>query len=115
MGGFPIAIFDQVVELDEVDLIDTQPLQAPFEFGPSCTAGAFAGLGRQENLAAMVLQPWRQPQLRLAVARSRIEVVHARGAHEFDRGIGAALAHRAKRSRSEDDTRAVVTGAPERR
>ena len=42
----PLVRFDEVVELDQVDVVDGHPLQRALELGPGCGAAALARLGR---------------------------------------------------------------------
>ena len=68
---------DEVVQLDEVDLVDAEPLERALQLAPGAVAVALAGLRRQEELVAVVGEERRQAQLRLAVRRGRVDVVDA--------------------------------------
>ena len=56
----PLVGLDEVVQLDQVDLVDTHPGERSFELGPSVGAMAFAGLGSEEHLGAMIGEPSRR-------------------------------------------------------
>src|SRR5207249_11985327 len=68
VGDLPLVLLDEVVQLDEVDMVDAEPLERQLEAGARAGAGALAGLGGEEELVAARRQPWRQPQLGVAVA-----------------------------------------------
>lgn len=53
VGLLPVVLFDQVVELDEIDMVDAESFERQLQFGPSTTAGSIAGLGCKKDLAAM--------------------------------------------------------------
>ena len=56
VGRLPLVVLDEVVELDEVDGVDLQPLERSLQFGPGGVARALAGLGGEEE-ARSVLRP----------------------------------------------------------
>ena len=113
-GGLPLVRFDEVVELDEVDSVDTQTLKTLFQLSPCCVAGSLPGLGSEKELVAVVLEKIEKSPLTFAVRRRRINVVDAGVADGLERGIGPALAHRGKRRGSEDQAAALVAGGSER-
>jgi hypothetical protein len=56
------------VDLDEVDVVGPQPLQAPVDLRPRLVAVTQAGLGGQEDPVADLRHPRPEPQLGVAVA-----------------------------------------------
>ena len=62
----------------------------------------------------MVAEPGREPQLRVAVARGGVDVVHAVLEQQRERLVRLLLRDRAERRGAEDDAGAVVAGRSER-
>ena len=58
---FPFFVLNQVVQLNEVDLMDSQAVKRFLELGPGSLAGSFAGLGCQEHFVTMGGKPRCQP------------------------------------------------------
>ena len=67
------------MELDQVDLVDTHPLERAFELCPGRVALALAGLGRQIKAVAVFGEERLEPILGRAVSGSRVDVVDAGG------------------------------------
>ena len=80
VGHLPLLGLDQVVQLDQVDRVDPQPLQRPLQLGPGAVAGALAGLGGEEEPVAVLGHPRPDPQLGVAVATRRCRCGSRRGA-----------------------------------
>src|SRR5260370_7853568 len=60
----------------------------------ACGAGlALAGLGGDEETSGLAREPRRDAQLRLAVARSRVDVIDAVAEKNFERPVGCGLRH----------------------
>src|SRR4029079_1642623 len=75
--GFPFDHVDEVVQLNQVDLVDAEAVKRAPDLFASSRVRSLAGLRREEYLVAVVLEPRRQPQLRVSVRRSRVDVVNA--------------------------------------
>ena len=58
---------DEVVQLDEVDAVDTETFERPLELASCRRAVAFARLGGEEVLGAMVGEVRAQSNLGLAI------------------------------------------------
>jgi hypothetical protein len=114
VGDLPLARLDQVVELDEVDGVDLEALQRSLELAPGPVALALAGLGGEEETGPVLGHPRPDPQLGIAVAGGRVDVVHAQLEQGGQYLVGAVLAHASEGGGPEDDAGAVVSGAPER-
>ena len=114
-GHVPLVGLDQVVELDQVDVVDAQPLERPLELGPRRVAAALAGLGGEEELVGASRHPRRQSQLGVPVRRRHVEVVDARLQQDRQQLVGCLLAHRRERRATEDDPAALVARASESR
>src|SRR6476646_8081660 len=113
MGGCPLVLFDQVVELDEIDGVDAHALQRAFQRRPGAGTVAVTGLGGEEELRSSGGQPRRQPQFGIAVTGGNVEVVDAELVQDRKQLVGALLAHAAKRRGAEDHSTAQVSGATE--
>ncbi len=89
--GLPLVRVDQVVELDQVNVVNVQPLQRAVDLLPRCGRLALAGFGRQEERPPVALDPVAQAHLGLAIAGGRIHVVDAVGQGHVHCGIGFGL------------------------
>src|SRR5919106_4673446 len=101
------------VELDEVDVLDLQPLERTTDRVVRPRHGTVAGLGRQEDLTADPRHPDAESHLGLAVRRRGVEVVDAGVERLADRGVGDLLRDVADRRPAEDENAAQVTDTPE--
>ena len=113
--GLPLDHVDEVVQLEQVDAIDAEPVERAANLLARAGAVALPGLRREEEPVAVPAQPRSEPQLRVAVRRCRVDVIDAVLEQELERGIGLGLTERAERRSAEDRARALVSGAPERR
>jgi hypothetical protein len=96
------------VELDEVDPVGPEPLQAPVDLRPGALAVAPFGLGGEEDALANPRHPGPEPQLRVAVAGRHVEVVDAGVQGELDRAVGGRLVDRGERGPAVDEDGAHV-------
>ena len=67
----------------------------------------------RKNVVAVLAQPGREPQLGVAVAGRRVDVVDAVLEQQRQRLVGLALRDLAERRRAEDDAAAVMPGRSE--
>ena len=66
--GNPVLLgFDQVVELDQVDVVDAQSGQRALQLGPGAVTGPLTGLGGQEHLVAVLREERGEPQLGVTI------------------------------------------------
>ena len=107
-------LVDQVVQLDEVELLDAQPLERAVQAVARPGVGAVAGLRRQEEAVAVARHPRADAQLGVAVRRRRVDVVDAVLEQHLEDLVGLLLPHGAERRGAEDHAGAAVAGAPER-
>src|SRR6476646_1971545 len=110
-GRLPLILVDQVVQLDQVDVVRAQPLERLLDLRVRGVASALAGLRGQEDLVAVVLEPRREPELRIAVAGGRVDVIDPVAGDQLEGRIGLLLGDRAEGRGPEDDPRALVAGA----
>jgi hypothetical protein len=113
VGGLPLVLLHEVVQLDEVDMVDAEPLERALEAGAGAVPGTLTGLCRQEELAPVLRQPRRQPELRVAVVGGRVEVIDAELEQRRQQLVRPFLAHVAERGRPEDHPAALVSGPAE--
>ena len=113
MGYLPLVFFDQVVELNQIDVVDSHALQRPLEFGPGRVAVALAGLGCQEDLAPVGGQPRLEPILGLPVGGGGVDVVDAPAVNDVECGVGSFLAHRSESGGAEEEPGRLVAGGTE--
>jgi hypothetical protein len=102
------------VQLDQVDMVDPQPLERALEARPRRVPAAVAGLGGDEELAGVRRHPRRHPQLGIAVGGGHVQVVDARLDQHRQQAVGGLLAHRRERRATEDDAAALVARTSER-
>ena len=89
--GLPLDHVDEVVQLDQVDLIDAEPVERAADLLVRAGAVALPGLRREEEAVAMLRQPGREPQLRFAIGRGRVDVVDAVLEQQLQRGVRLGL------------------------
>jgi hypothetical protein len=65
------------VKLDQVDVVDTQPLERAMDVLARLRRASRSGFGRQEEVFAVACHPRPDAQLRVAVTRRGIDVVDA--------------------------------------
>src|SRR5207248_3852027 len=88
-------------------------LEGELETAAGAVAIAVAGLGGEEDIVAVCLQPGREAQLGLAVGSSGVDVVDPGGEGDVEQGGGLLHRHRPKSGRAEDHAAAVVAAAAE--
>src|SRR5208282_36482 len=111
--GAPFSFIDEVMQLDQVDMIDTQPLERSMKTRAGAIVGAIAGLGGEEEVLAMLPHPGADSQLRLAVCGGRVDMVDAIFEQRLEDAIRAILLHSAQRGGAEDYPRAWMSSASE--
>ena len=102
--NFPLVFFDQVVQLDEIYAIHSEPFERPFDALARSAGRALTRLGREEELPGVRRQPRRQTQLGVTVARGRVYMVHAELAEKRQDLVGARLLYRSHAGRAENHT-----------
>ena len=75
--SLPLDHVDEVVQLEQVDAIDAEPVERAADLLARAGAVALPGLRREEEPVAVLAQPRREPQLRVAVRRSGVDVIDA--------------------------------------
>jgi len=90
------------VELDQVQMVGLESLQAPVDLGPGLVPVPQPGLGDQKDPVPDRGHPGAQPQLGVAVAGRDVEVVDPGVQGQLDRGIGGALVDLAQGGRAVD-------------
>src|SRR5438270_1238673 len=76
---------------------------------------AFAGLGGNEESIRIALQPWRQAQLGVAIARGHVEMVDLVREQHVERPICDIVRDTSERRTTEDDARALMTRTTKRK
>ena len=104
----------EAVQLDQVDLVDAHPLERAADLVVRRRVAALGRLRCQEELRPMLAEPGRETQLRLAVARGSVDVVHPVLDEQGERLVCLTLRHFPERRSSEDDARALMAGRAER-
>src|SRR5262249_58056545 len=91
----PVEQFDEVVGLQQVDVVDPEPIERVPDLFACPGVVALASLRGQEDLRAVLLQPRREPKLGVAVRRCRVDVVDAMAEHRRERHVGLPLGYTA--------------------
>ncbi len=110
---FPLLRLDEIVQLDEIDVIDAEPLQRQFQLGAGGVASARIGLRGEEELVTVICEERLQPQFRVAIRRRRVDVVDTRLQHDVQYFVCLLLAHSAERGGAEQHSGAEMTGTTE--
>ena len=87
----PLAHVDEVVQLDQVDRVDAQPVERAVDLLAGSGAVALAGLRREEEAVAVPREPGGEPQLGVAVGGGGVDVVDAMLEQRFERAVGFRL------------------------
>jgi hypothetical protein len=109
----PVVGMSERVELDEVDVVDAQPLERAVDVLARLARRPRARLGGEKEVGAVARHPGADPQLRVAVARGGVEMIDAVPQQDLQGSIGLALAGARERGAAEQRHRARVAGAPE--
>src|SRR5271167_263908 len=99
-SGSPLILGCQVVHLDQIDLIDPQPLERAMETVARALIRAVAGFGGEKKPLAMLAHPRADAQLRLAVRGRGVEMIDAVFEEHLEHAVGFVLLHPAERSGS---------------
>ena len=65
--GFPLDHVDEVVQLEQVDVVDAEAVERAANLLVRAGSVALPGLRRDEEMVAVLREPRRKPQLRVAV------------------------------------------------
>src|SRR3982751_321207 len=93
----PLDHVDQVVQLEQIDAIDAEPVERPADLLARARVVALSGLRREEETFAMTAQPGRDPELRVTVRGGGIDVVDAVLEQELERLVRLGLRDGAER------------------
>ena len=99
------------MQLPQVDLGDPQSVERALQFFARLRGAPLTGLGGQEELARVALQPRRHAELRVAVARGHVNVVDVVLQEHVEGAIGHVLRDAPQRGAAEEDARALVAGS----
>ena len=113
-GLIPVVGMSQGVELDQVDVVDAQPLERAMEVLARLGRRPAAGLRREKEVLPVTGHPRPDAELGVAVPRGGVDVVDAVPEQQVERAIGVGLTGPRQRGPAEEGHRARVTGASER-
>ena len=92
------------MELDQVDRVRLQPLERAANLLAGRGVLPLAGLRRQEELGALAAHPAPNTHFCVAVARRRVDVVHAVPQKQLERHVGLRLGGAAEGRGAEERT-----------
>ena len=101
-GGLPLDHVDEVVQLEQIDLLDAQAIEGAADLLTRPDAVTLPGLRRQEDTVAVACEPGIESQLRIAVGRCSVDVVHPELQGGFEGSVGLHLGDIAERRGAED-------------
>ena len=105
----PVVRMPERMELDQIDVIDAQPVERAVDVFPSLGAGSRPGLGREEEVLPVTRHPRADEELGVPVPRGGVDVVDAVAQQHVERAIRVRLAGLGQRGRAEERHRALVT------
>src|ERR1700693_3878345 len=97
------------MELDQIDVIDAQPVERAVDVLPSLRAGSRPGLCREEEVLPVTRHPRADAELGVSVPRGGVDVVDAVLQQHLERAIRVRLAGLGQRGCAEERHRALVT------
>jgi hypothetical protein len=106
----PSLLVDQIMQLNQIDLTDTHPLEGPLETRPGRRPVALSGLRRQEDAVAVCAQPGLEVQLCVAIGSGHVDVVDSVSVDQFERRFDTGGLHCGERRCAEDHASTVETG-----
>ena len=81
------------MQLPEVHVIDTEPVERPVQLLAGGLGGAFASLGRDKEIPRLSLQPRLDTQLRVAVRGGGVDVIDAKSEEYVQGPVSDILAY----------------------
>src|SRR5207249_6652438 len=112
-GLIPVVRVAERMELDEIDVIDAQTLERAMDVLTALLRGARAGLRRQEEVLPVTRHPGADAELGIAVARRRVDVVHAVAQEHLEGTVRIGLTRAREGGGAEERDAAEMTGATE--
>jgi hypothetical protein len=109
----PLDHVDEVVQLDQVDVVDAEPLERAADLLARALVLTLPCFRRDEEPSGILRQPRCEPQLRITVRRGDVDVVDAVLEQELERRIRLGLRELSERSCSEDRAGALMASAAE--
>ena len=110
----PVVGMSERVQLDQVDLVDAQPLERAVDVLAGLAGRPHPGLRCDEEVLPVARHPRADAQLGVAVPRGGVDVVDAVPEQELERPIGVRLTGLGQRGSAEQGHRAPVAGPSER-
>ena len=89
--GLPLDHVDEVVELEQVDMIDAEPVERAANLLAAPARSRWPVFVARKNRSRCWREPRREPQLRVAVRGSGVDVVDPVFEQHVERGVGLGL------------------------
>ena len=109
----PLLLLHEIVQLKQIQLVDPQAFERAANL-PTCGfVGPLSGLGGEKETMAVLAHPRPDPQLRIAVRRCRVDMVHARFQQEAEPAIGFLLGDGRQRGSPKEKACALMARSSE--
>src|SRR5207245_7150635 len=112
-GLIPVVRVAERMELDEIDMIDAQTLERAMDVLTAFFRGARAGLRRQKEVLPVTRHPGSDAELGIAVARRRVDVVHAVAQEHLEGAVRVGLTRARESGGAEERDAAEMAGSTE--
>jgi hypothetical protein len=112
MRRVPLVIFNQVVELNQVQPIHAEAMEGALKASPGTWAGALPSLRGEEEVVPVGGHPWRNPQFGIAIGRRGIDMVYPKLKEGGEDLVGIVLGDSPYTSGTKDHPAAAMPGAP---
>src|SRR5207253_7650778 len=112
-GLITVVRVPEPMALDDIDVIDAQTLERAMHVLTALLRGARAGLRRQEEVLLVTRHPGADAELGIAVARRRVDVVHAVAQEHLEGTVRIGLTRAREGGGAEERDAAEMTGATE--
>jgi len=106
----PLNRVGEVVELPQVDVVHAESVQRAMQLLASSLGTALVGLGSEEEVVGIALEPRSDAGLGIAIAGRDVDMVDAVLEQGLERSVRVVLGHSRQRGGAEDDAGAGVAG-----
>src|SRR5215831_20566987 len=110
----PVVGMPERVQLDQIDVIDPEPLERPVDVLARLARGPRAGLRGEKEVLPMASHPRPDTQLGVSIASGGVDVIDAVAQENIQTAVGGRLIHLREGGAAEQRQTALMTGPSER-